>query len=324
MLLIRGGNCHGKIGATIGSVIRVTFSEPMDPSSFGAGSIQLLSTTNGDVSGTTSYDAGTKTATFTPTQLLTEANTYKATVSTAVRDLSGLNLATPVEWTFVTVDNTPPRVGNVTASPMAAGSSFAVELNAVFTVSFSEAIDPSTLNSSTLIVRNFTTNGSVAGTILLTSNLATFTPSAPLAAGTRYTVTVTTGVKDLSGNALAQEFIKDIFTTGTPDTVAPEVTSIAPADGETGVRTNGVVTVTFSESVIISSSSFFLRNATTGAVVDGIVSQAPDFGPQKFILTPRFELDKNTRYTVTLTTAIHDPAGNAMAQDFSVSFTTAL
>lgn len=315
----------GKIGATIGSVVRVTFSEPMDPSSFGSGSIQLMSTTNGDVSGTLSYDNATRTATFTPTQLLRESNTYKATVSAAVRDVSGLSMASPVQWTFVTVDNTPPTA-NVSALPLAAGSSFQVELNAVFTVSFSEAIDSSTLNSSTFSVRNFTTSINLAGALALDSSnrFATFTPSSRLTAGTRYTATVTKGVKDPSGNALDHEFTKDFFTTFTPDTIAPFVYSTSPSDGETGVRTNGIITVLFPENVQgVSKSSFFLRNATTGAPIDGIVSQAPDYGPQKFILTPRFELDKNTRYTVTLTTAIHDYAGNAMAQNFTFSFTTA-
>jgi hypothetical protein len=313
----------GKIGATIGSVIRVTFSEAMDPSSFGAGSIQLVSTTNGDVSGTITYDAGTKTATFTPTQLLRESNIYKATVSTAVRDLSGLNMTSPVQWTFVTVDNTPPTV-SVFPVRYAAGSSSGVEPNATFTVTFSEPIDPSTLNSSTFSVRDFTTNINVAGALVFdsTNQFGKFTPSAPLGAGARILFTVTTGVKDLSGNSLLQEFQKDFFVTSAPDTVAPTIINTAPTDGETGIRTNGTVTVTFTENVDISNSSFLLRNATTGVLVDAIISQAPNFGPQRFILTPRFELDRTTRYTVTLTTGIRDWAGNPLAQDTSFSFTT--
>jgi len=314
----------GKLGATIGSVIRVTFSEPMDPSSFGSGTIQLVSTSNGDVSGTLSYDGATRTATFTPTQLLRESNTYKATVSTALRDLSGLNLTSPVQWTFVTVDNTPPTA-NVSALPLAAGSSFQVELNAVFLVSFSEAIDPSTLNSSTFSVRNFTTNINVAGALVMDSSnrFANFMPSSPLTVGTRYTATVTTGVKDPSGNALEREFTKDIFTTFTPDTIAPVLYKSSPADGETGVRTNGIIDVIYPEPLQgVDTSSFLVRNATTGVLVDGIVSQAPLSTPQRWLFTPRFELDKNTRYVVTLTAAIHDYAGNP-AKEASFSFTTA-
>jgi hypothetical protein len=312
----------GKIGATIGSVIRVTFSEPMDATSFGVGTIQLTSTTNGDVSGTITYDSATKTATFTPTQLLRESNTYKATVSTAVRDVSGLNLTSPIQWSFVTVDNTPPSV-SVFPLRYAVGSSSAVAPNAAFTVTFSEPMDPTTLNTSTISFRNLTTNAIVAGSLVFdtTNQFGKFTPSARLAAG-GYRFTVTTGVKDRSGNALNQEFQKDFGVTDA-DSIPPSIVSTAPVDGETGVRTNGVVTVTFDEFVDISNSSFVLRNAATGALIDAIVTQAPGYGPQRFILTPRFELDKNTRYTVTLTTAISDWAGNPLAQNTSFSFTTA-
>jgi hypothetical protein len=314
----------GKTGATIGSVVRVTFSEAMDPSSFGVGSITLASTTNGGVSGAITYDAGTKTATFTPTQLLRESNTYKAAVSTAVRDQSGLTVAAPFQWSFITVDNTAPTV-SVFPVRYAVGSSSAVERNAEFTVTFSEPIDRSTVNASTVALRDFATNNNVAGTIAFdsTNQFGKFTPSAPLVAGARYNFVVTTGVKDVSGNALTQDFQKDFFVIFPSDTTAPEIVSISPADGESGVRTIGIVTVTFNEFVDISATSFLLRNAATGALVDAIVSQAPNFGPQRFILTPRFELDKNTRYTVTLTTGVKDWAGNPLPHDTSFSFTTA-
>jgi methionine-rich copper-binding protein CopC len=312
----------GKIGATIGSVIKVTFSEPMEPRSFYRGSVALSTASGESVTGEMSYDAATRTATFTPNQLLREATAYVATVTIIPTDVSGLNLTGSTQSRFVTVDNTPPMVMNITGGPLASGSQLLLELNARFRVTFTEALDPSTVNSSTVLLRDVSTGSNVPGSVTYGGD-ATFTPSAPLEAGKKYTATVTKGVKDLSGNALAVEFTKDFFTTGTPDITRPQVVSTSPADGETGVRTNGVATILFSEDVVIPSSSVLFRNSSTGVPIDVIVSQASGFGPQKFVLTPRFELQGNTRYTITLTTSIHDSAGNALAADHSFSFTTA-
>jgi hypothetical protein len=62
-----------------------------------------------------------------------------------------------------------------------------------------------TINATTFTLK--TTVGSVAVAGVVSYNaatrVATFTPSANLAANTNYTATVTTGAKDTAGNALA-------------------------------------------------------------------------------------------------------------------------
>jgi len=75
---------------------------------------------------------------------------------------------------------------------------------AVITAAFSEAMNASTINSST-----FTVSGpggtAVAGTVTYnaTTYIATFTPTTALTTGAAYTATITIGVKDVTGNALA-------------------------------------------------------------------------------------------------------------------------
>ena len=77
-------------------------------------------------------------------------------------------------------------------------------------MTFSEAINPSTINSTTLELRNASTNALVAATVSYdaATRRAILNPSGNLAARTRFTATVRGGatdprVKDLAGNPLA-------------------------------------------------------------------------------------------------------------------------
>jgi hypothetical protein len=67
------------------------------------------------------------------------------------------------------------------------------------TATFSEAMDPATINTTT-----FSLSGGVTGTVSFAGQTATFTPTANLSPGTSYTATITTGAADVAGNSLAQ------------------------------------------------------------------------------------------------------------------------
>lgn len=89
-------------------------------------------------------------------------------------------------------------------------------------IGFSEGMSPSTINSQNITLKKGTTN--ISGTVsydAMTNN-AKFSPANALAANSAYTLTVTTGVTDLSGNALAANNIIN-FKTGSADTASPEV-----------------------------------------------------------------------------------------------------
>lgn len=93
-------------------------------------------------------------------------------------------------------DLTPPTVSSTTPASAGAG----VEVTSAVRIVFSEAMNPATITGSTITVSN-----GVTGTVSYdtASNTATFTPASVLANNTSYTVTVTTGVRDAAGNALA-------------------------------------------------------------------------------------------------------------------------
>src|SRR5439155_13604898 len=86
---------------------------------------------------------------------------------------------------------------------------------------FSEAMDPLTITPGTFTLKQGTT--AVAGTVSYAGVTATFTPASALAPLTKYTVTVTTGARDLAGNALASNFVWSFTTGATPHTIAPTV-----------------------------------------------------------------------------------------------------
>jgi len=74
-----------------------TFNEAVNPATLVFG----LSGPGGAVAGSTTYDAVSRTARFTPSAALAANTTYTATVS-AARDLAGNPIAAPVSWTFTT------------------------------------------------------------------------------------------------------------------------------------------------------------------------------------------------------------------------------
>jgi hypothetical protein len=97
-------------------------------------------------------------------------------------------------------DTTPPTVAST--SPINGATE--VETDALIKVTFSEAMDASTLTTSTFTVS--TAGGGISGAVTCSGSTATFTPSAPLAYSTTFTATITSGAKDAAGNALASAY----------------------------------------------------------------------------------------------------------------------
>jgi hypothetical protein len=60
------------------------------------------------VAGTVSYEAGVRTAKFVPDSALASSWDYAVTITTAVSDLAGNNLAAEHSWTFTVAAPAPP------------------------------------------------------------------------------------------------------------------------------------------------------------------------------------------------------------------------
>jgi len=111
---------------------------------------------------------------------------------------------------YVTGDDLAPTVAQVQPADDATG----VDPTTTLRATFSEAIAPNSANDQTFTLTG--PGGAVPGSISVTGPTATFTPSATLAGERTYTATLTTGIRDLAGNPLAQAFSWTFTTAGTP------------------------------------------------------------------------------------------------------------
>jgi Ice-binding-like/Bacterial Ig-like domain len=201
----------GSIGICHNVVVTATFSEAMTPASINATTFTLTGPGTTPVTGVVTY-AGS-TAAFTPSSALALSTLYTATITTGAKDLFGNPLASNFVWSFTTSSNACSSPTVISVAPPNGASGICPSTLVVAT--FSEAMNPSTINTTT-----FTLTGPgatpVAGavTYVVSSDVATFTPTNPLALNTLYTATITTGAQDLAGDPLAGDYVWS-FTTST-------------------------------------------------------------------------------------------------------------
>ena len=198
-----------------------------------------------------------------------------------------------------------------------------VAINTKVGATFSEPMDPASINATTFFLMQGATL--VPGTVSYTGVSAVLAPSANLAPATRYTVTVkggAGGARDLSGNPLTSDFVWSWTTRATPDTTAPTVTGTIHVNGATNVAINTKVGTTFSEAMdplTVTTATFFLTQGTT------VVPATVTYAGVSALLVPTANLAPLTRYVVTVkggAVGVRDLAGNPMSRDFVLAWTT--
>lgn len=270
------------VGALTNTAIFAVFSEDIAPATVSASSFTVTCVAPCVTpAGSVSYAVGSRTATFAPAAALAAGTTYTATITTAVTDLAGNQLAgnqaalpaaSNYVWTFTTVAAViPPGTGgptNVSVSSTnpaanAVGVCPGASINATFAVPSGLRMDPLTVTTATFTVAGPAPASTpvTASSVVLdaaTGRIATFTPLAALTAGTTYTATVkggSSGVKDLAvpANAMASDYVWS-FTAGSATgscLVAPNQPSIPLGSassfgafgGSAGVTNQGLLTV---------------------------------------------------------------------------------
>ncbi|MEQ1933227.1 MAG: Ig-like domain-containing protein [Fimbriimonadaceae bacterium] len=305
----------GNPSAPTAKRITATFSSPVDTATVTSTSFKA-STPTGALSGTVSSTGST--ATLLLTSSLPPNTVIVATVTTAIRDMTGRTLAKNFAWTFTT-GNSGDVIAPVVSSTDPSNGSASVTLNKSVTAVFSEPMEAGTLNQSTFKVQS--AGGSVAGIISLQDEIATFNPTNNFTPSTTYTATITTGAKDLSDNPMAADKIWT-FTTGTNlDITPPTVDSTDPAAGATNVGVTRNVSATFSEamsSATINSTTFTLATLGGNRLVGTVT-----YSNKVAVLNPTTPLLLGTTYVATISTGAKDTAGNPLANTKTWQFTTA-
>ena len=220
-------DCHDTTPPTLSSIaptdgtatvaldanVEANFSEAMDASKITEATFTLTLGGSGatPVAATVSYDPTTNKATLNPNVALQAGKTYTAKVkggSAGVKDSAGNPLVADKVWSFTTLgsplptDTKSPSVTSTVPGSNATG----VAPSANPTATFSEDMDSGTINAKTfkLLVSGSTTRLPAAISYSTSTDTATLDPTDSLRAGVTYKAVVTTGAKDLAGNALDQ------------------------------------------------------------------------------------------------------------------------
>ncbi|MEK7514769.1 MAG: Ig-like domain-containing protein [Patescibacteria group bacterium] len=221
-----------------------------------------------------------------------------------------------IVFTTLQPDTTVPTVTGQTPADNATGVSVAVSP----TVTFSEVMDPSTVNSNTVKLKLVAGDVDVTGVVVTLSDsrlVATLNPSSALDYSTNYYIWVS-GAKDAAGNdvtayttAVSQEFTTEA---SSADVTAPTVVSISPADNATNVGISTSIAVTFNEEMMestISSTTIELRKYSDDSVIPASISLIE--GNKVAHIMPTSNLSFATQYYVAVSTGVQDIVGNALA-----------
>ena len=207
----------------------------------------------------------------------------------------------------------------VTTSPLKNAGD--VSVNAVISATFNDTMDMSSFNTTTFQVRG-NDYSQVSGTLSPSgdSKTVTFTPASTLDPFSSYFVEIAASIKNLQGNTMFHEYYWSFQTGPLPDTSAPSVSSVMPANGATEVSTATNAEAGFSEAMdanTINVSTFLLKDAANNPVGGSVA-----YWGNKARFTPSNPLTPSTTYTATITTGAKDSNGNGLASDYNWSFTT--
>ena len=208
-----------------------------------------------------------------------------------------------------------PTVNATTPSNNATG----VARNNAITISFSAAMDPATINTSTVIVKQGTVV--VPGTITYSGTTATFTPTDNLLALTKYTVTVTTGAKTAAGKAMAANSESSFTTGGT----APVGGTNGLAAVDLGTAINYVILAKTAITNIPTSNitgDLGLSPAATSFITGFALTNATGYATASQVTWKIYAADMVAPTPINLTTSVNnmitaynDAAGRAL-RDF--------
>ncbi|MEX1000707.1 MAG: ice-binding family protein [Crocinitomicaceae bacterium] len=188
-----------------------------------------------------------------------------------------------------------------------------VFLNQDITIVFNDKMDPATITDESILISD---GSPVSGTIAYNDSTVTFTPSSALEINTTYIGTVKTSVKNLTGNALQEDYI---WTFSTGSSIMPVVIATSPVNNKTNVPMDKTVTAKFNipmDPLTINTSTFTLTEG--GNLVAGTIYYS---GTTAFF-DPNVDLLPSTMYTATITTGATSTTTFPLENDYVWTFTT--
>ena len=303
-----------------------------------------ITVANGTLAVMTSTDNITWAGTFTPTAN-TEDDNNTLSLATSYTDTAGNTGPAATTLNYV-IETTAPTVSSISTT---ADNQSSVSITDNITVTFSEAMEPSYVTTSTSDTNcagsirvssdNYSTCVKMSSEPVSSNSNRTFTldPYDNLTVGSTYLTRVTTGVKDTAGNAMSSQYDNS---TGFAivDLTAPTVSSVSTtADNQSSVAITDNITVTFSEAMDNTTVTTNTDNTTCygslelssdnfSSCVQMSSAPASSSDNMTFTLDPYDNLTGGTTYKTRVTTGVKDTAGNALSSQYETSsgFTTLL
>src|SRR5512140_2137210 len=181
----------------------------------------------------------------------------------------------------VTLPDGGQAVAPSVSSTIPAASSTSVAVNLPITATFNHAMDAATLSATSFVLRQGSTV--VPAAVTYAGMTAALTPSAPLAANTSYTATVTAASKDPAGLALAADYAWTFTTVA--EGASPAVSSTRPANNAVDVFTGQQITATFNQvmdPLTLTAATFTVQQgaaSVAGQVSYDAASNTAKFAP---------------------------------------------
>ncbi len=186
--------------------IIVKFNDAMNSSTLNSTNVTVVGNTAGTISGTYTYNSADSTLKIVPGSDFILGDDVTVTVTTNVTNMGGQAILSSASSTF-----TAEGVNVQTVSP----SQFATGVSASnnIDITFNDAMDNATLTTSNILVFG-SRSGSVAGSISISGNTATFNPTSDFIPGETISVIVTTGVENSSNVAMGSPVIVEFMVDG--------------------------------------------------------------------------------------------------------------
>ncbi len=316
---IRPGN--GATGVATNASITFFTTAPMKASTVNAASVHVSQ--NGVLlNGGIAIASDNQAITFTPASNFAPGSQVEMWFTSAATDASGNALYDYYAHFMVAPDlsTVPLTISNRTCSFCGA------PVNSTIEVVFSKPVNPATITSGTFFVKDSSNVTPINGVISLFNNNRgiRFVPNTFQAVNNYTYVYLTSSIQDTDGLSFAGSNSSPNFyfySYTTADNTPPVVSALAPTGGATGIGSNALVSVTFSENV--DALTLDPANVTlTGPGGNVPVSLSYSSGNYIMTITPQAPLPSGL---VTLQlSGVYDLAGNALSPSpFTSSFTVA-
>lgn len=315
----------GTKSVPVNTAVVITFSKFIDPLTVNNTNIYVYQQSTGiQLSGTFKVDnsganAAGAVVTFTPASNLPSASVIVVNVN-SVQDFAGNNnQSASISFTTVgVVDAVPPTVTSVTPTD----GSTNLGLNTTISLTFSKPLNPNTINNNNFALFNGSTRLSTSighSQDLQTVNLSTGLPN-----NVTITVIATSGVADLSGNALT-DFRSSFTTVQVGNTTRPSIIGQRPGNGTTQVPSISPV-VFFANAPLnpatvgTTGANGALHVSQNGVIVPGTVALSSNNQAVQF--TPAAPFVAGDYVQVFMDSTATDANGNAL-YNYQSSFTVA-